>query len=258
MLNRPRTLLFDIETSLMPVAVFQLSGNEWISPENILSERHLISVCWRWLGEDKIHSVSLLDDPKRFARDPHDDLYVAKTFHKVLSEADVVVGHNSDYFDIKYLKTRMLVHGLPPLPPIASLDTYKVAKKHFMLASNKLDYVARLLKVGKKMDTPKGLWLDVLRGDKKAIKIMIAYNKVDVDILEAVFKKLAPYMDNHTNRELFGGSGCPRCGSTKIQSRGVHRAISRVYRRWQCQNPKCLGWFKSSKAEPGSAKFRIL
>lgn len=255
-LNRPRTLLFDIETSLQPVAVFQLANNDWINPDNILSERHLISVCWKWLGEPTIHSVSLLDDPARFNRDPHDDFYVAKVFHGILSEADVVVGHNSNSFDLKYLKTRMLVHGFPVLPPIASLDTYLVLKKHFMLNSNKLDYAAKLLKVGKKMDTPKGLWLDVLRGDRKAIKTMTAYNRVDVDILEKVFKKLQPYMDNHTNRELFGGTGCPRCGSTKFQSRGVHRAITRVYQRFCCN--KCGGWFRKLKSETGSTQFRIL
>lgn len=242
-MTRPKTLLYDIETSLQPVAVFQLSGNDWISPENILAERHLISACWMWSGEKKVHSVSLLDDPKRFARDPHDDGHVAEVFHAVLQNADILVGHNSDSFDYRYLKTRMLVHGLPVLPPILSLDTYKVAKKNFMLNSNKLDYIARLLKVGKKMDTPKGLWLDVLRGDKKAIKTMVEYNKRDVLVLEAVFKKLQPYMDNHTNRELFGLDGCPRCGSHKTQSRGFHRAISRVYRRFHCQ--ACGGWFRS-------------
>lgn len=239
----PKILLYDIETSLQPVAVFQLAGNDWIQPENILAERHLISVCWRWYGEKIVHSVSLLDDPKRFAKDPHDDKHVAQVFHKVLQEANVLVGHNSDSFDFRYLKTRMLVHGLPVLPPISSLDTYKVAKKHFMLNSNKLDYIAKLLKVGGKLDTPKGLWLDVLRGDRKAIKTMVEYNKHDVVVLESVFKKLQPYMDNHTNRELFGGTGCPRCGSLKVQSRGLHRAISRVYRRFQCQS--CKGWFRS-------------
>lgn len=256
MVNSPRILYYDIETSLQLAAIFQLAHNDWIQPENLITERHLISVCWRWHGEKKMNAVSLLDDPKRFDKDPHDDKHVAEVFHKVLQEADVVVGHNSDSFDMRYLKTRMLVHGLSPLAPIVSLDTYKTAKKHFMLNSNKLDYIAKLLKVGAKMETPKGLWLEVLRGDRKAIKTMVEYNKHDVVVLEKVFEKLRPYMDNHTNRELFGGVGCPRCGSGKIQSRGVHRAISRIYRRWQCQ--ACSGWFKSTKCEPTSTKFRII
>jgi len=254
---KPKVLLFDIETSLQPVAVFSLANQDWINPENILAERHLISVCWKWLGEKRIHSVSLLDDGKRFDKDPHDDRHVATSFHKVLMEADCLVGHNSDSFDIKYLKTRMLVHGLPALPPIASLDTYKILKQQFMLNSNKLDYAGQLLGVGRKMSTPKGLWLDVMRGSKTAIRTMVEYNKRDVELLEDVFKKLIPYIPNHVSRELFGGTGCPRCGSTKIQSRGLHRAIGKIYQRYQCQ--KCSGWFREYKSSiKQTTKFRIL
>lgn len=257
MANGPRTLLFDIETSLQPVAVFQLAGNDWIDPSNILAERHLVSVCWKWLGEDKIYSVSLLDDPKRFSKDPHDDKYVCKVFHAVLMEADCLVGHNSDSFDIKYLKTRMLIHGMPTLPPITSLDTYKVLKQNFMLNSNKLDYAGHILGLGRKKSTPKGLWLDVLSGSRKAIKVMVDYNRRDVTLLEDVFKKLQPYIPNHISRELFGLGGCPRCGSHKIQSRGVHRAISKVYQRFQCQ--KCFGWFREYKSSIKTpAKYRVL
>jgi hypothetical protein len=158
----------------------------------------------------------------------------------------------------KYLKTRILFHGLGVLPPIQSIDTYKIAKAHFMFNSNKLDYVGKLLGFGGKKSTPTGLWLDVLRGDRKAIKTMVEYNKRDVDLLEKVFLKLRPYMANHISNQLFGGTGCPRCGSHKVQRRGLHRAISRVYQRWQCQAEKCGGWFKTSKAEAGATTTRVL
>lgn len=252
----PKILIYDIETSLQPVAVFQLANNDWIDPRNILQERHLVSVCWKWLGHPKIHSVSLLDDPKRFSKDPHDDKHVAEVFHKVLNEADCLVAHNGDHFDLRYLKTRMLFHGLSAVPPITSIDTYKVAKSQFMMNSNKLDYIGGLLGLGHKKSTPHGLWLDVLRGDPKAIKIMVEYNKRDVTLLEDVFKKLQPYIPNHMSRELFGGTGCPRCGSSHIQSRGTHKAITKVYQRFQCC--KCHGWFRLLKGEKGSTKYRVL
>jgi hypothetical protein len=72
---------------------------------------------------------------------------------------------------------------------------------------------------------------------------MVDYNKRDVTLLKDVFMKLVPYIPNHLNRELFGGEGCPRCGSLKIQKRGIHKAISRTYQRFQCQ--ACTGWFRS-------------
>ena len=252
----PNILFYDIETSLQTVAVFQLYGNDFIKPENILTERHLVSICWKRLGEKRVHSISLLDDSKRFNANPHDDKYVAETFYKELLTADVLVAHNGDRFDLRYLKTRFLFHKLPALPPIQTIDTYKVAKNSFMLNSNSLNYLGKYLGLGGKKSTPAGLWLDVLRGDKQAIRTMVDYNKRDVTLLEGVFKHLQPYMPNHINRELFGNIGCPRCGSHKIQSRGVHRAITKIYQRFQCQS--CSGWFRQLKAEKFSTAHRIL
>jgi hypothetical protein len=250
-----RVLIYDIETSLQLVANFDLR-DEFVPHTNVIVERHLICAAWRWLGDKQVQTVSLLDDPKRYARDPHDDYHVVKTLHDVLSEADCIVAHYGDRFDKPMIDARILYHGLPALAPVASIDTYKVVKNRFRLNSNKLDYIGRYLGLGGKINTPSDLWLRILKGDKRAIRTMVTYNKRDVTLLEAVFKKLIPYIPNHLNRELFGGSGCPRCGSSKIQSRGVHKAIARVYRRWQCQS--CTGWFKSTKAEPGTAKFRII
>ena len=252
----PRILLYDIESSLQTVTCFQLKYNDFIDPDSILQERHVISVCYKWLGENKVHSISLLDNPRCFAKDPHDDGYVLQQFHKVLMEADCLITHNGDKFDLPYLKTRMLFHGLPPLPPIASVDTYKVAKQGLFFNSNRLDYLGKFLGLGAKKPTSKGLWMRVLRGDKGAIREMVSYNAQDVILLEKVFMKLRPYVSNHVNRELFGAVGCPRCGNTKVQSRGVHRAITKVYRRWQCQN--CAGWFRTLKADSGTTKYRVL
>lgn len=255
--NKPKILLYDIETSLQSVTVFQLAKNDWIQPDNIVVERHLISVCWKWLGESTVHSVSLLNDPERFRKNHHDDYHVIKTFHKVLSQADIIIGHNSDRFDLPYLKTQIMFHGLEPLPPITALDTYKVAKSQFMFNSNKLDYLGQRLGVGRKIHTTGGLWLKAFQGNRQAIREMVTYNKQDVLLLEKVFLKLVPYIPNHTNRELFGGTGCPRCGSTHIQSRGLHRAISRVYQRFQCRD--CGGWFRQVTNEKAvKTKFRVL
>jgi predicted RNA-binding Zn-ribbon protein involved in translation (DUF1610 family) len=247
----PKILVYDIETSLQTVAVFGLAGNDWIQPDNIITERHVISICWKWLGEKQMHSVSLLDDPKRFAKDVHDDKYVCEVFHKAALEADAVVAHNGDNFDNKYVNTRFLKHGLPPLPPIPSIDTYKIAKKHFMFNSNSLNYLGKFLGLGEKKSTPKGLWLKVLAGDPKAIQTMVDYNKRDVTLLESVFLKLRPFVSSVISRELFGKDGCPRCGSKKVQRRGLHRALTRTYQRFQCQ--ACAGWFRQLRADKDSA-----
>jgi hypothetical protein len=242
-----RILFYDIETTHNITAQFDLR-DEYTPHTNILQERYVVCAAWQWLGEKKVHTVATIDDPKLFKANPHNDYHVIKTLHDVLSQADVIVAHNGDAFDKRYIETRILFHGLPALPPIASIDTYKVAKSRFKFNSNRLDYLGKFLGFGGKKDTPAGLWLEVLKGNAKAIQVMVDYNKRDVTLLRDIFLKLRPYMSNHINRELFSGLGCPRCGSHKIQSRGFHRAISKVYRRFQCQT--CSGWFKADKAEP--------
>jgi len=255
-MTEPRVLLYDLETSLETVTVFSLKYNDFIPPESIITERHIISVSYKWLGENKVHAISVLDDPKRFAKDIHDDQYVVKEFYKVLCEADVIVAHNGDNFDNRYLRTRLLYHGLPPLPPITSIDTYKIAKSTLLFNSNKLDYIGNFLGVGRKKPTTSGLWMRAFNGDKRAIEEMVDYNKQDVRLLERVFLKLRPYMPNYVSRELFGGTGCPRCGSKHVQSRGYHRALTRTYQRFQCQ--KCYGWFRELRATKKSTKHRII
>lgn len=248
--KEPRIILWDIETAHNLAAVFRLWGEDYIPPGNIVQERYIICASWKVLGEEKTHSVSLLDNPKLFKKDPHNDLHVLQVLHKVLAEADCLIAHNGDKYDLKFTEARMLIQGLSPLPPIKTMDTLKIAKKRFLFNSNKLDYLGTILGVGAKIKTSSGLWLEVLKGNKAAIKEMVEYNIEDVNLLERVFFKLRPYTSNHINRNLFAGEGeeraCPRCGSTHCQSRGVSRTATRTYQRFQCQD--CKGWFSSPKS----------
>ncbi len=234
-----------------------MKNQDWIPAENILQERYVVCAAWKVLGEKTVHAVSTLNDPKRFARTPHDDTHVLNTLHKVLSAADIIVAHNGDQYDIKFTEARMLIKGLPPLPPLVKVDTLKAARDRFLFNANNLDYLGQMLGLGRKKATPKGLWLKVLAGDKAAIRTMVAYNKGDVTLLEKVYLRLRPYMANHANRELFGAVGCPRCGSSDTQRRGFHRAATQIYQKFVCN--ACGGWYRSKGAEkPSKVTHRIL
>jgi hypothetical protein len=251
-----KTLIYDIETTHDLVAVFQLKQNDYIQPENIVQERYIVCASWKELGKSRIYSTSVLDDPKRYKRNPHDDYAVVHKLHEVLGEADLIIAHNGDAFDLKFTEARILIHGLPPLPPIAKIDTLKVARDRFLFNANNLNYLGKILGVGGKKATKSGLWLRVLAGDESAIHEMVKYNKQDVALLERVFLKLQPYVANHLSRQLLGETGCPRCGSTNVQSRGVHKAVTRAYQRFQCQD--CGGWFRKLKADGKSTTMRLL
>lgn len=245
---KPRILLWDIETTHNVVAKFSLR-EEYVPHTNIIQERYIVSAAWKILGDPKVHSVSVLDDPERYAKNPHDDFYVVQKLHLEMEKADLIVAHNGDKFDTRWLAGRILFHNLPPLPPIPSIDTYKVAKHAFDLNSYRLDYIGKYLGLGGKKSTPPGLWLKVLQGDRKAIETMLVYNRRDVRLLEDVFKRLRGFVPAHLNLQLIDPDhkGCPRCGSTQVQSRGEHRSITQVYQRFQCVS--CGGWFRLRKAD---------
>lgn len=255
--STPRIVLWDVETAHNILAKFDLR-EEYTSHGNILQERYMICGAWKVLGERRVSAVSVLDDPKRFSKSPADDRHVVQVLREVLMGADVIVAHNGDQFDLKWLNGRMLFHGMEPLPPIPSVDTLRVARRVFMLNSNRLDYLGKYLGIGGKTSTPQGLWIEVLKGSAKAIRTMVAYNKRDVELLEDVFVKLRPYAPEVFNRHLVEGQekGCPRCGSDEVQRRGVHRSITQTYQRWQCQS--CRGWFRSRTADKRKAGTRVL
>jgi hypothetical protein len=249
--RKPRIVLWDIETEFNVVATFRLlDKHQSIPGKNVLNERYVVSAAWKELSEKKVHSVSVLDYPDLFAKDVRDDMGVLTKLHEVMSDADVLVAHNGDNYDIKYAETRMLVRGLSPLPPVPTIDTLKIARNRFLFNSNRLDYLGQVLGVGRKIHNEDDLWLRVMAGEKKAIQHMVTYNKGDVELLERVFLKLRPYIPNYINRQLFTqetGMRCPICGSTHYTEEGHRYTSTRRYRRYQCQ--ECGHWFKDRHAD---------
>lgn len=247
----PKVVIFDIETCFNIVAAFDLFQNHPIHYDNIQQERYMLSAAWKIFGQKSIKSVSLLDDRKRFNNNPHDDYHVVKTLRDELEDADAVIAHYGNKFDMPYLMTRMAYHRIDPLPKIKQIDTYQIARRLFKFNSNRLDYLGEFLGVGKKRHVERGLWLRCLNGEVGALQSMVRYNKRDISLLEDVYKVLAPYAPNTlavVNRALDGDRVCPKCGSGDIQYRGYDRTRSAtVWRKVWCKS--CRGWSSTPLAD---------
>lgn len=208
-----RRLFADIENS-PNIGLFWKSGFKLtIGPENIVKERAVICIAYKWEGEDTVHTLQW--DSRQ------NDKAMLRKFAKVCAKADEVVGHNGDRHDWAWVRTRSLFHGLPTFPDIKTVDTLKMAKLKFAFNSNRLDYIARLLGIGAKVSTGFDLWKEVFL-DKcpKALAKMVAYCQNDVRLLEAVYHKLAPHFRAATNVAVVEGNpawACPRCGSTNVK-----------------------------------------
>jgi hypothetical protein len=231
-----KILLWDCETSPIIATTWTL-WEPTLGYENIVEDWTLLTAAWKWFGEKKVEAAAI--DPRR----PKDDKALTAKLHAVLSEADVIVAHNGDQFDLRKFNARAVFHKMPPIPPPTTIDTKKVAKQFFAFTTNRLDHLGQFLGVGRKMHTGGfKLWLDVLKGDKKALAKMVKYNKQDVEVLEGVYKILRPYMRNHPNEGLSTQvECCPTCGSEKFTKSGLRHTRTRSYQRYNCSS--CHAWF---------------
>lgn len=237
-----KKLFLDIETAPNTGAYFQLyrEGNiVWTE-----KDWYILSFSAKWAGQKKVHTYAL-PDFELYKKDRENDLALLGVLHDMLSEADVVVAHNGDAFDMKKIRTRLLIQGFDPIPPLRQVDTKKVAKSIFGFDSNKLNDLGRQLGVGQKIDNGGiDLWREVLAGVPAAWKMMKKYNEQDVILLEAVYDCLGPWMTNHPNANLYSGTShnCPFCGGGHTQQRGTFTTTTGRRQRYQCQD--CGKWSK--------------
>lgn len=208
------------------------------------------TLCWsaKWVGEDDIY----FDSVHRNSEEG-----MVENIWKMLDEADVVLHYNGTKFDLPTLNKEFVSLGLPPPSPYKQIDLLKTCRRQFKLASNKLDYVAQFLGLGKKTQH-KGheLWLGCMNGDNASWKIMEEYNINDVVLLEALYHRLLPWIKNHPNWSVFTGNlVCPTCNGKHYHSRGTAVTGAGVYTRYQCQAPTCGQWFRSTKSVAAKEKF---
>jgi DNA polymerase elongation subunit (family B) len=244
----PKILILDIET-------FPITAEVWSAYEanalRILRDSIIVCFSVKWLGGKQI--TKALPDYPGYKTGAEDDRRLVAELRGLLDEADVVVAHNGRKFDFKRINARMVIHGILPPSPYATVDTLVAARQHFGFSQNKLDALGKTLGVGQKVHTGGyTLWQGCLAGDERAWRRMKRYNAQDVTLLERVYRRLLPWIKNHPNHGTYTGiASCPNCGSTKIQRRGSARATTRTYQRFQCQ--KCGKWCRSVESEDGRA-----
>lgn len=240
-MTNPKIVFFDIETSPNVAYTWRVGYNINLTPDNIVKERRIICICWKYAGQKTVHHLTWDKD--------HCDKKLLKEFGNVLREADVAIGHNGDKFDLKWVKTRNLIHKLPPLTNVTTMDTLKLARSNFNFNSNKLDYLCKILEIAPKLDVSYSLWTKVMDGDKTALNNMVTYCKQDVCSLEECFNVLRPYVDKMpVHLGVLIGQGresCPSCGSTHLQRRGFTTTRAGRYQRLACMS--CGHWHRSSK-----------
>ena len=245
--KKPRIISFDLEVS---PALGYFYPPTWETGILKVKDRQvLMSFAWQVVGEKKIRSLSLAD-MDTFKVDPHNDKLLTQELHKVLSEADIILGQNSDQFDIKMANYFFIHNELDPIPPTKSIDTKKIAKRYFRFLNNTLDNLGEELGVGKKTKEKIGdLWEDCfINNDPKAYKKLKTYNEQDVRVTTGIYLKMRAYMHSHPSMSRISGDydSCPRCGSYSYRIKAYRTTNTSRYRQYQCND--CRGFFSDRKA----------
>jgi hypothetical protein len=240
--NKPRILLLDIETS-------PAIGYAWAKWDTNIIEFtqhwYILSFAVKWFGE-KNTIVKALSDYKKCS--PQNDKELVKDLWRFFDEADVIIAHNGDQFDIKKCNTRFTAHNLTPPSPYRTIDTLKVARK-FGFMSNKLDDLCQQLGIGAKVKHEGfGMWKGCMADEPESWALMKKYNKHDTDLLEKLYIRFRPWIVNHPNLATYMKvSCCPACGSKNLRHKGYRHTQTRVYKRFICYD--CGKYGRSSASE---------
>ena len=217
--NKPKILLFDIETSMIQAYVWGLWSQD-VSISSIIKDWYVI--CWsaRWLGsQDIIHdSIHLHGDVIPYS--DYEEVIVNSLWH-LLDEADVVVAFNGKKFDKKKMNAKFLEYGLLEPSPYKIIDPMLIVKGNFALTSNKMDFVVRYVEDNKegKASTNIGLWHKCMANDVESLDYMLEYCDQDIEVLEKVYLAVRHWDKNNPNLALLYDDNKPRCngcGSTDL------------------------------------------
>lgn|GEM_PF-574741 len=239
----PRVAVCDIET--LPIVSYNWGiWDQNIGLDQIISDGCLLGWAGKFLNEPEMYSDILTSKEAK----SRDTLRITKSIWEFLSKADVVIGHNYSQFDVKYINTEFLRHGLPPLK-YTIVDTLLVAKQNFRFSSNKMKFLNDQLGIRNKIDNSGFLlWKGCDQGDEESLKTMLEYNIGDIGATEELFYKVRPYVRNF-NVALYNTletEQCPVCGSTNLVKEGHYYTQAGMWDSIRCQDCKCISRAKEN------------
>lgn len=231
---KPKILFYDIETR--PLLAYVWSLGEQVVRHHQLAKQGdsygIICISYAW-NDGKPAKVIHWDYNKQ------DSGRVVREFDKIIKQADITIGKNSDRFDVKHINTQRFINNLPPLPEWVDNtdDLEKQLRKYFIFPSQSLDYISKALGLGGKVKMEFQDWVDIVEKKSKASFLkMCKYNKKDVEDTRALWNRVQPHIKPKLNMSTFHGDfRCRNCGSQDVRKDGLRRCGVRVYQTYVCR-----------------------
>lgn len=237
----PAVYFIDIETAPGEYYAFD-PRVDYLRKDQQIKDFTILSWAAKKMGSEEVIFRSTKDE-----KHPRDDKKIMEEMWAILDGADIVIGQNSDRFDIPKIYARMMFQRVKDRHPPSSfkrVDTKKIAKKYFGFTYNSLEHLCDYLDVKyKKLKHDKfpgmSLQVECLKGNAEAWKEMERYNVRDVLALEECWKEMRAW-DSAVNTNLYYGSKkcvcrVPGCGGS-LQSHGYHFTAAGKFNRYRCGN----------------------
>ena len=226
---------------------------------------YILCIGWKRLDASRIYIPALRDfngvcKTCHQVNNPIDDKKLLEHIYPILSQADAWITWFGKGFDQKFVNTRLMHHGMDPLPPVPHIDGWRTAKSKLRLTSNRLATVQQFLNLPVSKTPVTGRhWNLASGGDPKAADYIIEHCRKDVKVLEQAYEKMLPLIVDSPHMGLIKGKpdGCPRCGlpALKTNPSWIYSSATRSYQRYKCT--ACGGWCKENKAIGRSAIMAI-
>ena len=269
MSKKPVILFFDIETLPLKSFIWQ-PGTQYVGHKNLCPSHSMWGlICIQYAVDD---------GPVKVLRyDKHNGTQgMIEAFDKLVAKADIVLGKNSDRFDIKMLNA---MRALLKIPPIVGWEKYtedleKQMRRYFRLPSQSLDYISKQLGVGGKVSMEMKDWVnisnyrelddlktegldtkalnvvsnhlfkesvkDIKAAGKEALEKMCHYGAKDTEDTRILWNYLKAHFDPKFNVAKFMGEkhACKHCGSTDIIPVKHRTAGKTTYQTYKCGDCK--------------------
>lgn len=195
--------------------------NRYIHHESVIREPRTTIVCAKWYDSPEIMRFAEWDKGGRGQ--------FLKRVHRLVAEADILVGHNVDRADVPWLKGDFYLPrighphrpNLPVLPPRKTVDTLKVLRSELGSGApfKSLDAVLKILGHDGKTDTYDRHAMErAVAGSVEDRERLTAYCEGDVAATQWLYDWERPHIKNHPALFVDGEGAlntCNRCGSTE-------------------------------------------
>jgi len=158
-----------------------------------LSANYGVILCAVVKPEDEEPVVIRGDDFPTWAHERSSDRFLCTYLSNELQQYQGLVIHNGKDFDLKYLNTRLVIAGMPPVPPKFLVDTCRLARNKLRLNSNRLDQLISSLGLDNlKTPVDSNIWLKAtLDGDREAMDYIVEHCIRDTVMLEQVWYRIS-------------------------------------------------------------------